>query len=574
MKPRSRTRGLFLALLWLGAAAVAHTDDQIRFSHNIPGETKPIVLAADEITTWKEGNSTDVFLVKGHVRIEQGAVRRSSRTVSSSSSRKARRTRTSSTPMSAARAALLCKPGPRSKTASTLFIDLHTGGIFQVNTIKGKEVIYETRTNDPVYRRGVVQRGGTPPPLTPPTTDTIQRVGFTTPAESTQNPLPAPAPPPGTVPAPPTPGAGPLLGAPIAPPPPPPPTINRQFSLVPRNLTFDLRRLPGIRQLPGRPPERVSVATGGFILTVRSSDPRTNSLTILDIEADRAVFWTPVDQNDKSPSADGGLSGREAEFYLAGNVEIREHAGRDERTMRAEEVYYDLKRNVALSLTASVEWRQPGVPDLIVFRGDEIQQLSPTQFLGKRGDVSSSKLPSAPGLRVQFSEATLDEKKQIQRNIFGREVIDLRTDQPVVEVEKLIHADDVVLRVEEVPVFWLPFIQGDANDPLGPVRDISMGYNRIYGFEGIITWDVYNLMGITRLPNTRWKMDTDYLSRAARPWGASTTSRAKTRSVLRESTPAISMAWTIFDHGEDQPRRRSHRPAASRTGAAGCSPTA
>src|SRR5207244_7699342 len=110
------------------------------------------------------------------------------------------------------------------------------------------------------------------------------------------------------------------------------------------------------------------------------------------------------------------------------------------------------------------------------------------------------KLPSDPGLKVVFAEATLEEKKQLRRNVFGREVVDVRTDQPAVEVQKLVRADDIFVRVEDVPVFYLPFLQGDANDPLGPIRDISMGYNNIYGLQFDLTWDVFDLIGITRVP--------------------------------------------------------------------------
>jgi hypothetical protein len=544
-------------------AAVVHAADLIRLAHDVPGETKPIAISADEVANWKEGDTT-VFLLTGHVRIEQGATwTRFQQGVAFIEDK-------GTAGASAWKVAVYgegdaaVQNGAEVENGTTAILDLHTGGNIQLNADKGK-VTHEARTNDPVYRRALAQFGKAPPPI-PPTPDTIQRTGFVAPGETTGTVTPAapvqgapitppptvpllppiPAPPPGSAPAPGA--AGEVPGA-LGAPPPMPPGSPKQFSMVPRNLTFGFKSL-GIRQVPGRPPERIGVATGGFILTIRSTDPRTNAVSILDIEADRGVFWTPVDQGDKSPAADG-LTGREAEFYLAGNVEIREHSGRDDRTMRADEVYYDVSRNVALALSADMEWAQPGVPDRIHFQADELRELSQTQFEGLRGNFSSSKLPSDPGLKVQFARATLDEKKQIQRNIFGREIIDIRTDQPVVEVQKLVRADDVFLRIEDVPVFWLPYIQGDANDPLGPIRDISMGFNRIYGFQASVTWDVYNLIGISRLPNTNWKLDTDYLTNRGPAIGTQFDFSGKDPFGVPGQYTGQFFAWTIYDTGSD-----------------------
>src|SRR5690348_10627413 len=47
--------------------------DVLRLSQNIPGDSKPIILHANEITTWTEG-SYRVFLLKGMVLVEHGVV--------------------------------------------------------------------------------------------------------------------------------------------------------------------------------------------------------------------------------------------------------------------------------------------------------------------------------------------------------------------------------------------------------------------------------------------------------------------------------------------------------------------
>jgi hypothetical protein len=572
---------------------VVYAEDLIRFSRNVPGESKPIVVDADEIVTWTEGE-TRIVLLKGQALVQHATLQTQFPDgVLFVDLKSYQATRIWNVDLYGEGGAAV-QNGSEGSNGKTAFLDLHTRGDLKLTAHKSK-LTQEARPNDPVYQRAVRQRAairGTPLPAPPspaaapaPPANPIQRTVFTVPAEATEAVTPAapvqgpPALPPPTVPllppvpstplpggiatpAPAVPGPGPalpapggLLTGPLGGAPPGGPAPVRQFSIVPRNPSGFHVSPPPPGWVPERPGEQVFIITGGFILTVRSVDPRTHALEFIDIEADRGVIWNRSEGHDPAAQiqTSEGLTGREMEFYLAGNVEIRQRSGRDERTMRADEVYYDVSRNVALALSADVEWRQPGVPDMIHFTADELQQLSPTQFRGLHGSFFSSKVPSDPGLKVVFAEATLEEKKQIRRNVFGREVIDIRTDQPVIEVSKPVRADDIVLRIDDVPVFWVPFLQGDANDPLGPIRDITMGYNNIFGFQFGVAWDVYDLIGISRIPNTNWRLDTDYLSLRGPAVGTQYDFTGK--DLFGENTGRYSgtiKLWGIYDDGTDR----------------------
>lgn len=597
MKTRSRTRRLLLALLLVaagaGTAAVVWAEDLVRFSRNVSGESKPIVIDADEIATWTEGD-TRVLLLKGQVLVQHGVVRAQFQDgVLFADTGRYRATQVWDVDLYGEGGTVVLN-GTESSGGATAFLDLHTRGELKLNAHKGK-VIQEARPDDPVYRRGAAQRAAVlAPPAQRPTApapqanNPIQRTGFAAPAEDsgprvpatpTQGTLPPPAspptapllppvppPPPGGTatpgPAAPPPGAaapggarpGGFLAGPLGGVPPGGPAPVRQFSIVPRNPSgFHIQRQE-VPPQPWRPTELATVVTGGFILTVRSVDPRTGAVDLLDIEADRGVIWTRGEARER---ADGvgtpdGLTGREIDFYLAGNVEIRQRSGKEERTLRADEIYYDVGRNVALALGADLEFRQPGVADLVHFTADEMQQLSPTQFRAIRGTFFSSKLPSDPGLKVVFAEATLEEKKHFRRTIFGREVVNLQTNAPAVETQKLVRADDVFLRVEDVPVFYLPFLQGDANDPLGPIQDVVLSYNKIFGFQVGLTWDVFDLLGIDRVPDTRWRLDTDYLSSRGPVLGTEFDFSGKDLFGVPSRYSGLLKAWTIYDDGTDR----------------------
>ena len=124
---------------------------------------------------------------------------------------------------------------------------------------------------------------------------------------------------------------------------PPPPRRGREFSVAEAQ---DFR----IEGEPLADGEQAVVVTGGVILTV-SNIP---GVGLLDIEADRLVVWNKGRDSQQLITAlqnSKGQSTNQLEFYLSGNVEIRETDGPNLRILRADEAYYDVNHNVAVALT-------------------------------------------------------------------------------------------------------------------------------------------------------------------------------------------------------------------------------
>src|SRR5262249_27747332 len=151
------------------------------------------------------------------------------------------------------------------------------------------------------------------------------------------------------------------------------PAPQRQIHIVPRSGAWNETSVPMANG------EMAYVITGGVIITI--SNP-TDRLAILDMEADRLLIWTKGNLQEmvQNMSREAGATTREVEFYLAGNVEIRSKSTREEHTLRADEVYYDVGRNVAVAYQADLEFKQPRMPDPVHMRADELLQLSPTLF--------------------------------------------------------------------------------------------------------------------------------------------------------------------------------------------------
>lgn len=581
MRRSCRIRCLLAAALALaGLAAPCRAGaDALRLSQNIAGDSNPIVLSADRVTYWTEGNRR-VLLLKGTVLAEQGVVRLRSRdAVGFIDMDESKRTSVLRLDLYA-EGDVLVEQGTEARAGATALIDLNTRGEVKLRAQQSKAV-EQVRSDDPVYRRGIAARGKT---STVPSTEPIQRTsalgpvgGSVIPAQwppaqpgTAPPPAPfnAPAPPgaaapppvPVTAPAPAPVAAPPAAATPILPPPRPVPGPNaptapngppgllsngppRQFRLVPRTSG---RVQIASKTLPNG--EQAIFVTGGVILTV--GDPAS---LLLDIEADRVVFWTRGNPQQlfSGMQTPEGQTTRQAEFYFAGNVEIRSQTGRETKTLRASEVYYDVSRNVAVAHDADLEFKQPGLPDPVHMRADELLQLSPTQFKSYRTEVFSSRLPSDPGLKVYVSESTLDEVRVPKRTIFGTQLIDDKTGQPETAEQRLFKGRTVLLELENVPVFWLPYLQGDANDPLGPLEQINVGFNRVFGAQFMTTWNVYDILGVDPIPGTRWKLQADVLTSRGPALGTEYDYAGKDLFGLTGRYNGLFKSYGIYDTGTD-----------------------
>jgi hypothetical protein len=307
--------------------------------------------------------------------------------------------------------------------------------------------------------------------------------------------------------------------------------------------------------------QQAILITGGVIFTIQNPDPRVE---LLDIEADRLVLWTrgnlqEFSEEMKSPQ---GKTTRDVEFYLSGNVVIREknapvprlpgqHPPPEPPVLRADEVYYDVSRNVAVARLADLEFRQPGVPDPIHLRSEELVQVSPKFWRAIRSELSSSRLPSDPGLKLYIVEATLEERQVPKRGLFGRPVYNRLTGQEESQTQLLFRGDNVFLEVENIPIFYLPFVQGDARDPLGPLENVQFNYNKIFGFQFGVTLNLVDLFGIDPKPGTRWRMDVDYLTRRGPALGTEYDYTGKDLFDLPGPYAGLVKAWGIFDEATD-----------------------
>jgi hypothetical protein len=434
--------------------------------------------------------------------------------------------------------------GPRG------LLDLNTRGEIKFRVHKNP-LLQQSAGNDPLMGRA---RSALPAPPTPkpavvaPPPSAIQRSNYQEPA----TPRPEASGPAAS------PGAGaamPTLQAPATAPLPPPSRVEprpnqaaaagpgQQFTVAPRNGTgFDAKE----ETVNG---EQVIIITSPILLTVRN----VRGIGVLDVEADRLVIWSKgASLQDLAANlrSSEGQKGRDLEFYLAGNVELRTRENNQERSIKADELYYDASRNTAVALSATLQYTQPGVTEPIFVRADELQQLGVGQFRVVRAELFSSKLPSDPGLKVYVAQATVEDKAVPLRTLFGV-ARDRKTGEPLTEKQTLIHGENVFLKLEDVPVLYFPFVQGDARHPLGPVESVNFGYNRIFGVQTGVSLDVWNLLGLQPIPDTRWRANVDYLSKRGPGLGSDFDYSCKDAFGVPGKYTGLVRTYGIYDTGTD-----------------------
>lgn len=272
--------------------------------------------------------------------------------------------------------------------------------------------------------------------------------------------------------------------------------------------------VPG-KTIKGANGETIYIVTGGVILQVRNA----SQIGMVDMEADRIVIWTRGDSADvlaENIQRPSGHSSNDLEVYLSGHVIIRQapnvNPKGDQRTISADEVYYDVNRSVAIALNGRLELKQPLMNDPLIATAKEIRQTSVNTFEIVNSETFSSRLPSDPGLKIYLKDGVIEDRTIPLRNILGMPVLDRNTGQPVMVRETQLTGSNTFFEIEKIPFFWLPYVSTTAQEPLGPVQNFSWGWNHIYGVQLGVSLNLYQLLGMQPRPNTRWLLNLDEMT--------------------------------------------------------------
>jgi len=190
------------------------------------------------------------------------------------------------------------------------------------------------------------------------------------------------------------------------------------------------------------------------------------------LKAERAVVMLG-DENDQAMGGEVDASSVTG-IYLEDNAV----ASDGNYTVRAPRVFYDLPRNRAVLLEAVMYTFDVNRELPLYVRADMMRQTSKGTFEAEQAQLTTSEF-GVPHFAIGASKVTV---RQIEPEI-GQQ-------------QAAFSADNVTMRVNDTPVFWLPYVAGRTGDV--PLRSARASYSSKDGAIVETTWEVMALLGKTK----------------------------------------------------------------------------
>lgn len=294
----------------------------------------------------------------------------------------------------------------------------------------------------------------------------------------------------------------PIEGPELAPMPEPEMNVGfRRIRLFPRSaVPYNVQSFPSTHTVP---PEQIWVITGGVNLLIDGVE----GLGMVDMSADRIIIWTDGRDTQNFNSEIRQSKETPFEIYLEGNIEIRQGT----YYLQANRAYYDAREERGVLLDAELKTYIPELGEDVRVRASQIRQLSKGAYLAQNAWATGSQF-GKPGYKIQSSDVFIEDRYTTPWLGTGSPQIDPLTNEPVPNKRAWISSSNNTFQVGDVPLFYLPYVSSPAEDIYFPITGLRFGNDRIFGFQVETEWDMYKLLGLERLPGTKWEGQVDYYS--------------------------------------------------------------
>jgi len=268
----------------------------------------------------------------------------------------------------------------------------------------------------------------------------------------------------------------------------------------------------------------------------------------IDVSADRLVLWTSGVQEPDLTGQTLQTEETPLELYMEGNIVFRQ----GERVIYAERMYYDVRANAGTIVNAELLTPVPEYQGLLRMRAALVEQISRDQFLAQDAWITSSRL-GKPTYRLQSNNAFVQDFQQpVIDPLTGAVAIDPLTGDPIVEHQRLITAQNNLIFLGPVPVFYWPTIATDLSEPKFYLDRIRFKNDNIFGTQVLTDIDLYQVLGLEAPPvGTKWTASADYLSDRGIGHGTTFTYRRESFLTVPGPTAGVLDYWAIDDRGVD-----------------------
>lgn len=305
--------------------------------------------------------------------------------------------------------------------------------------------------------------------------------------------------------------------------------------------TIELKKLPDGRQ--------VATVSGRFYLWQRQSADQ-----LLEFQADSAVLYFDPNQFDTSREGKKGrdlAQGSPDSVYLQGNIVMTE--GR--RTIRADEIYFDLQNNQAVIVNAEMRFfdERRGLP--IYLSAERLRQVSNTLFQAEQVTLTSSEF-YLPQLSANAARMVLVKEESVQQRA---EAIERTQAQAAAAEKKQDEASqwegsmyDVNMKYYNTKLFGLSKLRTRFVRPDIPISRIAVGNDSDFGTSVQTEWKLFRMLGWKEPEGMDTRLAADYYSKRGVGGGVST-------EYEDADSQGEMISYIMNDRGEDDLGRTSSR---------------
>jgi hypothetical protein len=218
--------------------------------------------------------------------------------------------------------------------------------------------------------------------------------------------------------------------------------------------------------------------------------------------------------------------------------------------VRAERATYDVREHRALYHNVELRTILPQLNSDLRVRAERIRQRSRSSFHAENAWATGSKY-GVPGYRLHSSDIRLENRYTQPWIGPGAREYDPATGAPIIEETPWITSLNNTFLVEEVPIFYTPYLSAPAEDPGLPLRRTTVAYDRIFGGQLKTTWDMFRLLGLEEPAGTRWDLLADYYTMRGPGIGTQGEYRGSDLFDMSDTYRGEGHLFYIHDDGDD-----------------------
>lgn len=276
--------------------------------------------------------------------------------------------------------------------------------------------------------------------------------------------------------------------------------------------------------------EEISTYIGRSHMSWQEPNETGDPASPIELEADCIVVWRAgKDAGAKGLGVTAAQEAGVSAVYVSGDVLLTQ----GERTIRADELYYDLRNERALARNVVMKSFDPMRNIPIYIRARQLRQVAEDTFEAEDVALSSSEFWT-PQLSLEAAKVRIIDKRQ-----------EGEADESLSDSSFDVELRDVKLKVGNTSVLDLPKVHGDRQRPELPIRSIRVGHDRTYGTSVETRWWLSRLLGLRPPEGTDGSLAVDY-------YGERGVGGGFDLSYERENYFGEILGYIIEDQGEDR----------------------